>query len=90
MPLAGEPSETATISGPFTPAPKFWEIWSYAWRAVVEFESAATSFWPRLSESSGTASGIRITSAARPAITGRLATRAAHRAQMPCFESACE
>ncbi len=26
--LAGELSETATISGPFTPAPKFWEIWS--------------------------------------------------------------
>ena len=44
VPLAGEPSEAATISGPFTPAPKLCEIRSYARRAVVDVESAATSF----------------------------------------------
>src|SRR5215831_2543252 len=40
---AGEPSETATSSGPFTPGPKLSVIRSYAWRAVVDFDSAATS-----------------------------------------------
>ena len=81
--LAGEPSETATISGPFTPAPKFWEISSYACRAVVDCDSAPTSFCPRFKDSSGTASGIRITSAASPATTGWPATMDAHRAHMP-------
>ena len=38
---AGEPSETAMISGPFTPGPKFCEIRSYARRSVVEVDSAA-------------------------------------------------
>ena len=85
--LAGEPSETATISGPFTPAPKFFEIRSYAWRAVVDVDSAATSFWPRFSDSSGIASGIRIASAASPATTGWLATRAAHFAHRPCLRT---
>ena len=71
--FAGEPSETARISGPLTPAPKFCEIWSYARRAVVEVESAAVSFCPRFSDSSGIASGIRITRATSPAISGWLA-----------------
>src|SRR5215831_11831407 len=57
---AGEPSDTATSSGPFTPGPKLPVIRSYARRAVVDVDSAATSFCPRVSDSSGTASGIRI------------------------------
>ena len=40
---AGDPSRTAISSGPLTPAPKFCEIRSYAWRDVVDFESAAVS-----------------------------------------------
>ena len=32
---AGEPSDTAMISGPLTPGPKYFESRSYAWRAVV-------------------------------------------------------
>src|SRR5215475_9722528 len=71
---AGEPSDTAISSGPFTPAPKLSEIRSYARRAVVEVDSAATSFCPRVSDSNGTASGIRIASAASVEITGRLTT----------------
>src|SRR5215475_13087363 len=82
---AGEPSDTAISSGPFTPAPKLSEIRSYARRAVVEVDSAATSFCPRVSDSNGTASGIRIASAASVEITGRLTTPAAHRAHNPCF-----
>ena len=68
--FAGVPSETATISGPLMPAPKFFASRSYALRAVVVLDSAATSCWPRLSESSGIVSGIRIASAAIPAIHG--------------------
>ena len=83
---AGDPSETATSSGPFTPAPKLSEIRSYARRAVVDVDSAATSFCPRVSDSSGIASGIRIAKATSVEITGRLTTPAAHRAHAPCFE----
>src|SRR5215831_9585927 len=82
---AGEPSDTAMSSGPFTPAPKLSEIRSYARRAVVDVDSAATSFCPRVSDSNGTASGIRIARAASVEITGRLTTPAAHRAHNPCF-----
>src|SRR5215471_11667011 len=82
---AGEPSETAISSGPFTPAPKLSETRSYARRAVVDVDSAATSFCPRVSDSSGTASGIKIARATTVEITGRLTTPAAHRAHAPCF-----
>src|SRR5215469_17297957 len=81
---AGEPSETATSSGPFTPGPKLPVIWSYAWRAVVDLDSAATSVCPRVRDSTGIASGMRIASAASVEITGRLATPAAQRAHAPC------
>ncbi len=80
---AGEPSETAMISGPLTPGPKFCEIRSYARRSVVEVDSAATSFCPRFSDSSGTASGIKMARAANIAITGCRATPSAHRAHTP-------
>src|SRR5215831_12439752 len=83
---AGEPSDTATSSGPLVPGPKLSEIRSYARRAVVDVDSAATSFCPRVSDSSGIASGMRIARAARAEITGRLTTPVAHRAHRPCFE----
>src|SRR5689334_8625072 len=82
---AGDPSDTAMSSGPFTPAPKLSEIWSYARRAVVDVDSAATSFCPRVSDSSGTASGIRIARATRVETTGCRTTPAAHRAHAPCL-----
>src|SRR5215469_8000222 len=82
---AGEPSETAMSSGPFTPAPKLSETRSYARRAVVDVDSAATSFCPRVSDNSGTANGMRIARATRVEITGCLTTPAAHRAHAPCF-----
>ena len=68
--LAGVPRLTATISGPLMPAPKFFGSRSYALRAVVDVDSAAMSCWPRFSDSSGIVSGIRIASAASPAIHG--------------------
>ncbi len=80
---AGEPSEIAMINGPLLPAPKFSDIRSYAWRAVVDFDSAAVSCWPRVSDSSGIVSGIRIASATSPAITGCLAMSLANVAHMP-------
>src|SRR3984957_5424145 len=75
---AGVPRVTATISGPLTPGPKFADMRSYARRAVVEVDSAATSSCPRLSDSSGIVSGSRIAKAAKPASAGGLAMSAAH------------
>ena len=80
---AGEPRETAMISGPLAPGPKYFDNRSYAWRAVVDVDSAAVSCWPRLSENSGIVNGIRMVSATSPAITGRLAMSAAHLAHSP-------
>ena len=85
VPLAGVRSDTATISGPFTPGPKFCEIWSYARRAVVDVDSAPTSCWPSVSESNGMISGTRIARPASPANSGCLATGAAHRDHNPPF-----
>ena len=52
---------------------------------MVEVESAPTSCWPSVSESSGIISGIRIASAATPAINGLFATAWAQRAEKPCL-----
>ena len=49
----------------------------------MEVESAAMSCCPRVSESKGIDSGIRIASAASPAITGCLAMSLAHLAHRP-------
>ncbi len=52
-------------------------------RAVVVVDSAAMSCWPSVSDSSGIVSGIRIASAARPAIQGKRAISCAHFAHRP-------
>jgi hypothetical protein len=49
----------------------------------VEVDSAATSCWPRLSDSSGIDKGTKIASAASPASNGCLAMSAAHLAHRP-------
>ena len=82
---AGDLRVTAISSGPFVPGPKPLLMRSYAWRAVVDVDWAATSCRPSVSESSGTISGSRIASATRPATTGYLAISAAHFAQRPCL-----
>src|ERR1700727_3718741 len=80
---AGEPNLTATRSGPLTPSPKLSAIWSYAWRAVVEVESAPMSCWPRFSDRTGLIRGSRIASASSPATNGGEQLSWAHLAHRP-------
>ena len=74
---AGSGLETASTSGPLTPAPNPAASWSYAWRCVASGARLRSSGWPSCRPAAGAASAAVTRPAASSANTGRLVAHGA-------------
>src|SRR5689334_18377133 len=77
-------SLTTTASGPFTPAPKPWEIRSYARRLVSDVGFVPLSGWPSVIENSGIDSTTSTATLSTAHGHGRSVTILPHRANALC------
>src|SRR5215472_18085497 len=80
---------TTTVSGPFTPTPKPWEIRSYACRFESVVGLVPLSGWPSVIENSGMASNTSTPTLAIAHGQGRPETIRPHRANALCSCRSC-